>query len=128
MLAKYKLNSIEILISKALINSVISQTKFVLINNVLKKYNEMKNAKVARTKNERIMDLSKCEVCDIKKSKFMKHQEASRFSFVLILFKVGLSPFKNICVICFIESPSKMMKNTSYFILKAPFSFHSQDV
>ena len=85
LLAKYKLNSIEILISKALINSVISQTKFVLINNVLKKYNEIKNAKFASTKNERIMVLSKCEVCDIKKSKFMKHQEASRSSFVLIL-------------------------------------------
>ena len=84
MLAIYKLNSIKILISKALINSVISHTKSVLINNVLKKYNEMKNTKVSRTKNERIMVLSKCEVCDIKKSKFMKHREGSRSSFVLI--------------------------------------------
>ena len=34
--AKSKLNSIEVLISKTLIDSVISQDKFVLINNVLK--------------------------------------------------------------------------------------------
>ena len=42
MLAKYKLNSIEVLISKALIDSVISDDEFVLINNVLKWYNEVK--------------------------------------------------------------------------------------
>ena len=42
LLAKSKLNSIETLISKALINSVISHDEFVLINNVLKEYNEMK--------------------------------------------------------------------------------------
>ena len=41
-LAKSKLNRIEILISKALIDSVISHDEFVLINNVLKEYNEMK--------------------------------------------------------------------------------------
>ena len=42
MLAKYKLNSIEFLILKALINSVISHDEFVLINNFIEKYNEMK--------------------------------------------------------------------------------------
>ena len=42
LLGKYKLNSIEVLISEALIDSVISHDEFVLINNVLKKYNEMK--------------------------------------------------------------------------------------
>ena len=36
-------------------------------------------------------------------------------------FKVGLSLSKNICVICLIESPLKLMKNAFYFILKAPF-------
>ena len=35
--------------------------------------------------------------------------------------KVGLSPSRNNCVICFIESPLKMMKNAFYFILKALF-------
>ena len=39
---KAKLNSIEALISKTLIDSVISHDEFVLINNVLKVYNEMK--------------------------------------------------------------------------------------
>ena len=42
MLAKSKLNSIEVLISKALIDSVITRDEFILINNVLKEYNEMK--------------------------------------------------------------------------------------
>ena len=42
MLAKSKLNSIEVLIWKALITSVISHDEFVLINNVLKEYDEMK--------------------------------------------------------------------------------------
>ena len=40
--AKSKLNSIEVLTSKALIDSVINHDEFVLINNVLKEYNEMK--------------------------------------------------------------------------------------
>ena len=42
LLAKSKLNSIEVLISKALINSAISHDDFVLIDNVLKEYNDMK--------------------------------------------------------------------------------------
>ena len=42
MLAKSKLDRKEILISKSLIDSVISHDEFVLINNVLKQYNEMK--------------------------------------------------------------------------------------
>ena len=40
--AKSKLNSIEVLISKALIDSNISHDEFVLINNVLKEYYDMK--------------------------------------------------------------------------------------
>ena len=42
MLAKSKLNNIEVLNSKALIDSNISHDEFVLINSVLKKYNKMK--------------------------------------------------------------------------------------
>ena len=41
MLAKSKLNSMDVLISKVLIDSVISHDEFVSIN-VLKQYNEMK--------------------------------------------------------------------------------------
>ena len=37
------------------------------------------------------------------------------------VFNVGLSPFKNICVIRLIESPLKMIKNAFYFTLKALF-------
>ena len=38
---------------------------------------ESRNAQVAKTKNKRIMLLSKYEVCNSKKSKFIKEQEAS---------------------------------------------------
>ena len=41
LLAKSKLNSIEVLISKALIDSNISHDEFVLINNVLKEFYDM---------------------------------------------------------------------------------------
>ena len=42
-----------------------------------RKNTESKNPKVARRKNGRIMLLWKCAVCDSKKSKFIKKQEAS---------------------------------------------------
>ena len=42
LLAKSKLNSIEVLVSKAIVDSVISHDEFVLINRVLKEYNKMK--------------------------------------------------------------------------------------
>ena len=42
------------------------------------KNTESKNPKLARTKNGRIMLLSKCGVSDSKKSKFIKQQEASK--------------------------------------------------
>ena len=40
------------------------------------KNKEIKNPKVPRTKNGRIMLLSKCEMCDSIKSKFIKQQKA----------------------------------------------------
>ena len=42
LLAKSELNSIEVLISKALINSNISHDEFVLITNVLKELYDIK--------------------------------------------------------------------------------------
>ena len=42
MIAKYKLNSIKVLISKTLINSNVSHDEFVLKNNVLKEFYDMK--------------------------------------------------------------------------------------
>ena len=42
MLAKSKLHRIDVLISKVLINSNITHDEFVLINTMLKEYDEMK--------------------------------------------------------------------------------------
>ena len=42
MLAKSKLNNIEVLVSKALSDSNISLDEFVLINNMLKEFYDMK--------------------------------------------------------------------------------------
>ena len=42
MSAKSKINSIEVLISKALTVPVISHDEFTWTNNVLKEYNQMK--------------------------------------------------------------------------------------
>ena len=46
---------------------------------------ERKNEKVVKTRNGRIMLLSKCAVCDSKKSKYIKEQEAS-----LLLSSLGI--------------------------------------
>ena len=60
-----------------------------------RKNTESKNPKVARTKNGRIMLLSKCAVCDSKKSDFIKEQEASR-----LLNSLGIkTPFSKISLV-----------------------------
>ena len=51
---------------------------------------EIKNPKVARTKNRRIIIFSKYAVCDSKKSKFLKEQEASR-----LLSSIGIKTTLN---------------------------------
>ena len=43
LLGKDKLNTIEVQISKSLINTYISHDKFVSVNNVLRDYNEIEN-------------------------------------------------------------------------------------
>ena len=43
-----------------------------------RKNTESKNPNVVRTKNGRVILLLKCTVCNGKKSKFIKEQEASR--------------------------------------------------
>ena len=88
MLAKYQLNRLEVLISKALVDSSISHDEFVLIIYVLREFYDMKeeikipitykNPKAVRTKNGRIMPLSECAVCASKKLEFIKEQEASK--------------------------------------------------
>ena len=42
LLAKAKWNTIEVFMSKALIESYINHEKWVLVNNVLRKYSKMK--------------------------------------------------------------------------------------
>ena len=44
-----------------------------------RKNKKSKNPKVVKTKNQKIMLLSKCELCHSKKLKFSKDLEASRF-------------------------------------------------
>ena len=48
------------------------------------------NSTVLNTKNDRTMLLSKCAVCNIKNSKFMKEQEA-----IGLLFPLGLKTSLN---------------------------------
>ena len=50
LLAQTKLNTMKVLISKALINSYFNYDKFVLVNNVLREYNEM-NEKIKNPKD-----------------------------------------------------------------------------
>ena len=61
-----------------------------------RKNTESKNPKVVRIKIGRIMLLSKCAVCDSKKSKFIKEQEASELLSILgiktSLSKIHLGP------------------------------------
>ena len=65
-----------------------------------RKNTESKNPKVVRTKNGRIMILSKCSVCNSKKSKFHKKQEAkgliSNFTGLKIPFLSDLQIFKEV--------------------------------
>ena len=44
---------------------------------ISRKNTKTKKIKVSRTKSGRIMLLSKCDVCDGKKSEFIKEQEAN---------------------------------------------------
>ena len=55
LLGKDKLNTIEILISKSLNNSYVSHDEFVLVNNVLREYYEMKK----QIKNEHTIEKQK---------------------------------------------------------------------
>ena len=53
MLAKTKLNSIEILIYEALINWYISHDKFVSVNNVFKEHDDVKEENI-NLKNSKV--------------------------------------------------------------------------
>ena len=64
------------------------------------KNTESKNARVSKHKNGRIMLLSKCAVCDNKKSKFIKEQESSRLLSSLGI-KTSLSKIPLVCHLLF---------------------------
>ena len=100
-LGKDKLNTIEILISKVLIDAYFRHDEFVSIINVLREYNKIKgnknfceihytkametycvsckkntenrNSSVRNTKQNRLMLLSNCAICGKKKSTFIKN-------------------------------------------------------
>ena len=88
MLAKSKLSSLEVLISKALIDLNISHDEFISINNMLKVNTENKNPKFVKIKTGKIMVTSNCAVCCSKKKRFVKAQEASR-----LLSNLGIKTF-----------------------------------
>ena len=50
MLTRSKVNSLEVLISKALMDSNISYDEFVLINNVLREHEDMKEEIISLSK------------------------------------------------------------------------------
>ena len=59
---------------------------------VCKKNTENKEPKIVKTKNNRLMLLSKCAICGNKKSKFIKEQEAKG-----LLSSLGIrTPLSNI--------------------------------
>ena len=62
MLAKTKLNAIEVLFSKALIDSNINQDEFLSVNNVLKEYDDME--KEIKNSNDKFK-LYKKQCCHI---------------------------------------------------------------
>ena len=53
----------------------------------------IKNPEVVRTKNGRIIYLSKCAVCDTKKSKFIEEQKASGLNSLGINIHLSKIPF-----------------------------------
>ena len=59
LLAKTKLNSIEILISKTLIDSYISHGETISINNVLQEYDEKKKKKKSTILTKNVFDVIK---------------------------------------------------------------------
>ena len=61
---------------------------------------ESKNPNVVKTKNGRIMFLSKCAVCDSETSKFIKEQKASRLLSSLGI-KTHLSKILLVCLFLF---------------------------
>ena len=56
MLAQFQLNSIEVLISKALVELYISDDKFASVNNVLREHDDMKE-QTGNTKSKHFINI-----------------------------------------------------------------------
>ena len=56
MLAQFQLNSIEVLISKALVELYISDDKFASVNNVLREHDDMKE-QTGSTKSKHFINI-----------------------------------------------------------------------
>ena len=73
LLVKTKSNSVEVLISKALINSYTMHDEFVSVKNVLREYNEMKN----NSKILKLLSLSLCntlyKITDLSRASYVKN-------------------------------------------------------
>ena len=77
MSAKSKINSIEVLISKALIVPVISHDEFTWTNNVLKEYNQMKEEiQIKKRKNHVFIEM--CSVI-VKNQNLLKSKKLVDF-------------------------------------------------
>ena len=75
-----------------------------------RKNTESKNSKVVKTKNGRIMLLLKCEVCDSKKSKFIKEQEASGLCGSLVI-KTPFSQIPLSKILLFFRGINKLIQD-----------------
>ena len=76
-----------------------------------RKNTESKNPKLVRTENVRAMLLSKCAVCDSKKSKFLKEQEAKGLLGNLLGTKIpilGDIPLRHLRQLGFTYSASRL--------------------
>ena len=80
LLAKSKLNRIEVLISKSLVDSVIRHDEFVFLSNVLKEYNKMKEAtqKFMKDFSHIVWSAEKTQNVKIRKFQRQKKQKQKR--------------------------------------------------
>ena len=60
-----------------------------------RKNTKSKSSKVVRTKNRTIILLSKCQMCEIKKSKFITDKEGSGLSSIYLFIYLSIYLFIN---------------------------------
>ena len=66
-----------------------------------------------------VKEMKRLESAKVKAEEYLKPSRASMMGLFVKKVKVGLSPSKKSCFICFYESPLKMLKNAFNFIVKA---------